>query len=141
VIVGPGEGRTFTIGPQVARVKAEGEGGPAVVETRLPPKAGAPRHRHHDHDETFYVLAGTLEVDVDGTRRVLGPGGLARAPRGTAHGFRNPGPGDALVLALYDPSPSLAYLEQLGDALAAGEDARRDAALADLYARFATEPA
>jgi mannose-6-phosphate isomerase-like protein (cupin superfamily) len=141
MIVGPGDGRTFTIGPQVATVKAEGRGGPAVVETLLPPGSGAPRHLHHDHDETFYVLSGTLEVDVDGEHVVVGAGGLARAIRGTPHAFHNPGPGDAVVLALYDPPRSLEYLERLGAAIALPDADARTAAINDLYRRFATESA
>jgi quercetin dioxygenase-like cupin family protein len=139
MIVDVGEGRTFTIGPQIATVKAEGAGGPAVVETLLPPGAGAPPHRHHDHDEMFYVVSGSLEVDIEGEVHSVGPGALARAPRGVAHGFRNPGPGDAVVLALYDPAPSLAYLEQLGAALALPDERARREALDDLYTRFSTE--
>ena len=140
MIVGSGEGRSFTIGTQVATVKIDDRGGPAVVETMLPEGAGAPRHLHHDHDETFYVVSGQLEVEVDGTTARLGPGGLARADRGRAHAFRNPGPGPALVLALYDPAPSLAYLEELGAAVELA-DTERQAAIDDLYQRFATEPA
>lgn len=140
MILGAGEGRRFTIGPQTAVVKSEGTRGPAVVETLLPSGSGAPRHVHYDHDETFYVVAGALEVDVDGAVAVLAPGGIARAERGTAHGFRNPGPGDTVVLALYDPARGLDYLEQLGTAVALPAD-ERQAAIDDLYARFATEPA
>jgi quercetin dioxygenase-like cupin family protein len=141
VIVGAGKGRSFTVGPQVATVKAEGEGGPAVVETLLPPGSGAPRHVHGDHDETFYVVSGSLEVDVDGEVTTVGPGGLARAVRGVAHAFRNVGSEDALVLALYDPAPSLEYLEGLGAAIALPDAAARTAAIDDLYTRFATESA
>jgi mannose-6-phosphate isomerase-like protein (cupin superfamily) len=141
VIVGSGDGRTFRIGPQVATVKAEGDGGPAVVETLLPEGSGAPRHLHHDHDETFYVVSGTLVVDVDGEVVTVGPGGLARATRGIAHSFRNPGPGDAVVLAMYDPAPSLEYLELLGAAFEMSDVEARGAFLDDLYRRFSTESA
>jgi mannose-6-phosphate isomerase-like protein (cupin superfamily) len=136
-----GEGRRFTVGPQVATVKAEGEGGPAVVETFLPPGSGAPRHLHHDHDETFYVVSGSLEVAVGDVAVTVGPGGLARATRGVAHSFRNPGPGDAVVLALYDPAPSLEYLERLGAIVELPDGDEREAALDDLYRRFSTESA
>jgi mannose-6-phosphate isomerase-like protein (cupin superfamily) len=141
VIVGSGDGRTFRIGPQVATVKAEGEGGPAVVETLLPEGSGAPRHLHHDHDETFYVVSGRLVVDVDGEVVTVGPGGLARATRGVAHAFRNPGPGDTVVLAMYDPAPSLEYLELLGAAFEMTDVEARTTFLDDLYRRFSTESA
>lgn len=141
MIVGPGEGRQFTIGAQLATVKAEGGEGPAVVETRFPVGAGAPRHVHRDHDEMFYVVTGQMVVEVDGDEVVVGPGGLARADRGHPHAFRNPGPGEAVVLALYDPAPSLAYLEELGAAIAIEDAGERSAAIVELYARYETEDA
>jgi mannose-6-phosphate isomerase-like protein (cupin superfamily) len=141
VIAGPGAGRRFTIGNQVATVKSEGGPGPAVVETLLPSGAGAPRHLHHDHDEVFYVVSGTVEVEVDGVMATIGAGGLARADRGSSHGFRNPGPDDAVVLAVYNPPVGLAYLEELGAAVALPDADARRAAVTSLYDRYATEPA
>ena len=43
-------------------------------------------------------------------------------------------------LALYDPAPSLASLEQFGAAIGLADGERRRSAVEDLYARFA-EPA
>lgn len=143
MIVKPGEGRAFCVGDQHVRVKTDTDtpGGAAIVETTLPPGSGAPRHLHHDHDETFYVVSGALEVEIDGTTVVLRSGGLARAVRGTAHAFRNPGPEPAVVLGMYDPAPSLEYLELLGAAVALTDPGARQLAVDDLYTRFETESA
>lgn len=48
-----------------------------------------PLHRHVGWDESFYVLAGTLTVHVDGKTYDLRPGSFLRVPRGTPHGQAN----------------------------------------------------
>ncbi len=70
---------------------------------RLPVGAIGPEHTHHDVEEVFYVLEGTLEVTVhdveDGTKtasRVLGYRDLIRVPAGVPRSLRNIGDVDAL---------------------------------------------
>lgn len=46
-----------------------------------------PEHYHKRKDETFHVLSGTLEADIDGRRKVLMPGDTLWVPRGVLHGF------------------------------------------------------
>ncbi len=58
-----------------------------------PPRFIAPRHVHHSDDEAWYVLEGTLWVQI-GDREVEAKAGAAvLAPRGTPHTYWNPGPG------------------------------------------------
>lgn len=47
----------------------------------------APLHRHHHEDELFLVARGEVELTVDGATRVVGGGGLAYLPRGSAHRY------------------------------------------------------
>lgn len=55
-------------------------------------------HAHDDADEVFFVLSGTLELQLeDGVVR-LGPGELAVVPRGVRHCPRAAGPVEALLL-------------------------------------------
>ena len=70
---------------------------------RLPAGAIGPEHTHHDVEEVFFVLEGSLEVTVhdveDGTRtasRTLGYRDLIRVPAGVPRSLRNPGDTDAL---------------------------------------------
>lgn len=70
---------------------------------RLPIGGVGPEHTHHDVEEVFYVLEGTLEVTVhdveDGTRtasRRLGYRDLIRVPAGVPRSLRNVGNTDAL---------------------------------------------
>ena len=46
-----------------------------------------PEHFHKRKDETFHVLAGLLEVQVNGRRKALEPGDTLWVPRGVVHGF------------------------------------------------------
>ncbi len=61
----------------------------AVVHLTVPRLSGPPLHRHSREDEWFYVLDGEMTFQVDGQRHVVGAGGSAFAPRGTAHAFQN----------------------------------------------------
>ena len=46
-----------------------------------------PVHYHKKKDETFCVLSGELEVEIEGRRKVLVPGDTLWVPRGVWHGF------------------------------------------------------
>jgi mannose-6-phosphate isomerase-like protein (cupin superfamily) len=65
-----------------------------------PPRLIAPRHLHHGDDEAWYVLEGTLRVEVgpDVVEARAGSGVLV--PKGTPHTYWNPGPGPVRYLLL-----------------------------------------
>jgi mannose-6-phosphate isomerase-like protein (cupin superfamily) len=71
----------------------------------VPPGDGPPRHMHTREDETFIVLDGVLEFLVGTPPQTLraGPGSCVYGPRGVPHTFRNPGPGNARILVLFNP--------------------------------------
>ena len=47
-------------------------------------------HKHDEDDEFFYVVEGTLMIDLDGRTVELGPGQGFVVPRGTVHRTRAP---------------------------------------------------
>lgn len=51
--------------------------------------AGPPLHVHRDQDDTFFVLEGTLTVQVGDELFDLGPGDFATVPPGIPHTFDN----------------------------------------------------
>jgi quercetin dioxygenase-like cupin family protein len=58
-------------------------------------------HRHHEQEEVYVVLAGTLTLIVEGEPRELGQGELARVAPGMRRQLVNRRPGDdVLLLAL-----------------------------------------
>jgi mannose-6-phosphate isomerase-like protein (cupin superfamily) len=63
-------------------------GGPAG-----PPRLIAPRHLHYRDDEAWYVLEGTLRVQVGADEVEARPGAAVFVPRGTPHTYWNGGPG------------------------------------------------
>ena len=46
-----------------------------------------PVHYHKKKDETFHILQGELEVEVEGRKKILLPGDTFWVPRGVWHGF------------------------------------------------------
>jgi len=55
----------------------------------LPPSWATPAHSHERQEELYLVLDGEIEIDLDGTKHTLGPGGLARVSPGTMRSLRN----------------------------------------------------
>lgn len=62
-----------------------------------------PLHRHQMKDETFYIVRGTVEMEVDGEILLLKPGDVFKMAPGMNHTFAAKG-GPALVLEVSLPS-------------------------------------
>ncbi len=65
------------------------DGALSLMRLRMPPGAGAPRHRHRLEAETLVVVSGELWVELDGNERVLTPGEAVYLPIGSLHAFRS----------------------------------------------------
>jgi mannose-6-phosphate isomerase-like protein (cupin superfamily) len=74
-------------------------GGPAG-----PPRLIAPRHVHHSDDEAWYVLEGTLVVQVGDKNVEAAAGSAVLVPRGTPHTYWNPGLAPARYLLVMTPN-------------------------------------
>jgi quercetin dioxygenase-like cupin family protein len=77
--------------------------GRVVVQNRVGISPDAPPFRHkHPGEEVIYVLAGSLEYQVDGQEpTTLQAGQVFFVPAETFHAVRNVGGGDAAELATY----------------------------------------
>ena len=80
-----GDEVTVKLGP------AQTGGAFALVEAVTPPGGGPPAHFHLHEDEVFIVQEGAVEFWIDERWQRLEPGGVAYAPRGKVHTFRNAG--------------------------------------------------
>ncbi|PYP93741.1 MAG: cupin domain-containing protein [Candidatus Angelobacter sp. Gp1-AA117] len=69
------------------------DGGPAGVKRPI-----APLHLHEQDDEAWYVLEGTLFVQLGDTEVEARAGSAVFASHGTPHTYWNPGPGPARYL-------------------------------------------
>lgn len=57
----------------------------------IPPGWQTGRHFHDEQEETYFVHRGRIEMEFgDGSRHVLGPGGVARVDPSTVRRIRNP---------------------------------------------------
>jgi mannose-6-phosphate isomerase-like protein (cupin superfamily) len=133
VVLQPGEGEELAIGPSRACLKAgkdDGMGSLAVLETTMAP--GVPGQVLHVHDETvdsFFVLEGTITLQLDVRTEDAEPGSYALAPPGTPHTFFNPRDEPARVLNLIAPAGFERYLQE-----AAATDGPLDASKYDFRA-------
>jgi quercetin dioxygenase-like cupin family protein len=65
----------------------------------MPPGYDAGRHFHDEQEETYFVHRGLVEFEFgDGSKHVLGPGGVARVDPATVRGMRNVGDEDAVYV-------------------------------------------
>lgn len=134
-------GMTIPLGPgshlTLKAVGADTEGAFALMEYVLAPGGGAGLHRHSREDETFYVLAGELAVQLDEETTIVTPGELLRIPRGTRHAFVNRGPAPLTALVLLTPAGLEQFFVDVAGLSAAAPGGQLDpeafAALAERY--------
>jgi quercetin dioxygenase-like cupin family protein len=116
--VPPGEGEALWLFGELQTYKLAGEdtgGAFTAFEMTVAPHSAPPPHIHHQADETFYVLEGTLEVS-DGERTIeVATGAWVYVPRGTIHTWRNVGAEPAKMLVLFTPAGSEGYFKELGE--------------------------
>jgi uncharacterized cupin superfamily protein len=65
----------------------------------VPPKWEGGRHYHDVQEETYFVHRGQIEMEFgDGSRHLLGPGGVARVDAATVRKINNVGEEDAVYV-------------------------------------------
>jgi mannose-6-phosphate isomerase-like protein (cupin superfamily) len=65
----------------------------------LPPDYQTGVHYHDEQEETYFVHRGQVEfLFGDGTRHLLGPGGIVRVDAQVHRGLRNAGQSEAIVI-------------------------------------------
>ena len=77
--------------------------GLSVIEERMPPGTCEVPHWHTRSRQFFYVLSGTLVMEVEGVRHEISAGTGIELPQGTAHQARNDGADDARFLVISSP--------------------------------------
>ena len=115
VVLGNGEGEPIWFLDNFMTLKLRASDGAAfgLMEAKLPKGSETPFHRHHEEDESFYVIEGQLTVFLEGGRAVVAtPGSFVHIPKGTAHGFRVD---EALkMLVLSDPAGFVEFVVEAG---------------------------
>jgi quercetin dioxygenase-like cupin family protein len=108
LIVHPGKASVYDhIGGEKITIllSAKDTGGAlAMFIDDIPPGGGPPRHIHHNEDETFYILEGELEMQVNEDMFTARPGTSVFLPRGIPHTFGNLGTQPVKTLTLLTPA-------------------------------------
>ena len=74
---------------------------------KTPPGDGSPAGMHiHVVDQLFYILRGTMSLEIEGQRYTAGPGSLVVFPAGVPHRNWNGGTEPTIHLAFNTPLPS-----------------------------------
>lgn len=102
---------------------------------------GPVEHLHAAHDEAFFVIAGSLRFRVGDGYRTATSGETVFASRGLAHGFSNPGPGEARYLVALTPSGYEFFFERLAALIRAHGSMPSKEDLGRLMAEHGTYPA
>jgi pimeloyl-ACP methyl ester carboxylesterase/mannose-6-phosphate isomerase-like protein (cupin superfamily) len=143
-ITGPSGGEVIHLGPVTMRILEDG----STTGHRLglgeitvaPHSDGPPQHRHAQHDEGFYVVAGTARFTVGPDSYEVPAGSLAMIPPGAPHTFANPGDEPLVLLNTFTPDLYVQYFRDLRGLLDQGATLTPEAT-ADVMSRYATEPA
>jgi mannose-6-phosphate isomerase-like protein (cupin superfamily) len=141
----PGQGESFNAGPAGFRILDDGSGVSGrfgVIECTLPPGwGGPPQHIHRKHDETFFVMTGTIQF-TSGTDILLAtPGSLVTAPIGDPHTFANADANaPASLVCTVTPELYIGYFREL-TGLKPGANGMLDPSeILEIMGRYSTEP-
>ncbi|MCY1541327.1 Cupin domain protein [compost metagenome] len=140
IIQKPGEGKTVHLGghPMVFLVTGEDTRHTSMFEWTIPPGFSTGLHVHRMQEETFYVLEGECDWQVDGKRVRAKPGTYLFLPPGVPHNISNAGTLPVRVLMTVSPPGHEHYFEKLADMVASG-DAADPTKIADLRAQHDTD--
>lgn len=101
VVLKPGEGRAYPMGRISAVFKADGAETASrysISEWWLEPHTKGPGAHAHTEDDIFYVIEGTMSVQVGETWTHAAKGSFVLVPGGVTHDFENRGDVRAGVL-------------------------------------------
>jgi mannose-6-phosphate isomerase-like protein (cupin superfamily) len=106
---GEGPVRPLASGRGVSRAIVDGEtcGATRVdmhVNVLEPGRPAGPAHWHREAENVYWVLEGTVEVDVEGRVHRLGPDQVIFIPPGVVHATSNPGDTVARMIEIYAPA-------------------------------------
>jgi mannose-6-phosphate isomerase-like protein (cupin superfamily) len=142
-VIPAGEGRLYTArgSRMLFKALAESDDGDFSLMERTLPAGGRrpPVHRHTDCSEAYFVLAGSVSVELDGQELTLEPEDFVLVPRGAAHSFGNVSDASARLLVIHAPAKDR-YFSALHDLWGREVPPTRDEELA-LMARHGMTPA
>jgi mannose-6-phosphate isomerase-like protein (cupin superfamily) len=143
IVLRPGEGEHVQLRQSSAVIKAGVEttdGRFALAETTVEPGFPGPKpHVHRETFDMFFVLEGTLTMQLGEETLDLTAGAFVLVPPGTAHTFSNRTKKPVRLLNMDAPAGLESYLRELGGAMA--NDPIDPAAIAEIASRYDIAPA
>jgi quercetin dioxygenase-like cupin family protein len=136
----PGEGREVTLAgkPLAFLVTGEDTKHTSMFDWTLPAGFSTGLHVHRVQEETFYVLEGECEWQVDGRTVRATPGTYLFLPPGVPHDIRNTSDSPARVIMTVSPPGHEHYFEELAHLAKSGS--RPDAkVIAELRSQYDTD--
>jgi quercetin dioxygenase-like cupin family protein len=118
VVNAAGAGETWSAGGADFRILADGsavDGRWGLVECTLAPGwGGPPQHVHREHDESLFILTGTVKFTSGRDDLLATSGTLVTAPIGSPHAFDNADDhAPASLLLTVTPERYIVYLKEL----------------------------
>lgn len=125
IVLNSGEGKPITVGNSTLFLKLSSEASSGVLsitEYELGPRfPGPPPHKHKVFEHAWYVLEGSLTVQVNDETSVVTKGGFLFIPKTTAHAFSNQTDAVVKVLVVDTPGGFEKYYDDLQDAFGDGK--------------------
>src|SRR5262245_16973988 len=140
-----GTGETWTAGGVEFRILADGlavDRRWGLVECTIPPGwGGPPQHIHREHDESFFILTGTVRFTSGRDELLATSGALITAPIGDPHAFGNADDqAPASLLCSVTPERYIGYFKELATLQPAPDGQLDPADILALMSRYGTEP-
>jgi quercetin dioxygenase-like cupin family protein len=138
VVRQPGEGEQLGLGPSQSSIKSgvqDGMGSLAVLESKIGSNFPGPvLHEHERMIDSFYILDGTLTLQLGDETVQATAGSYALVPPGNAHTFSTPAEHPVTLLNIFAPAGFEGYVRELGELARSGElDQARMAEIASKY--------
>lgn len=121
LVVRSGEGTTFEMPGERFTGKLAGvhtDDRFALGEGVMSPRHGTSLHRHMKSGEMFYVISGSILLEIEDDEYELHAGDIAYAPPGAAHRMTNVSDEPARVMALFSPAGPEKGLRAMGELMA-----------------------
>lgn len=139
----PGQGTSYWFGSDLYTFKVVGEDtgeAYALCEVVVAPQGGSPPHRHSREDESFYILEGELEFQLDAQTMVATVGTFLYSPKGQLHRFTNISSTPAKMLVWVTPAGFEKFMAEVGQAATSQVTPAPTLSSVDLEKILATAP-